>query len=170
VYRSSAKSDFAVAVSNPPNGPSQEIVAVRSHAPGGTTTTVSFYYTDPKSCFFAGHATIPNDTFHYDAQSSLLDVDFSQLPAGTLQFFFTSCPNEPAPTGAISVSWTATSSTRTSGETSNSFDGVTFHFAGTMVESVSTISGSIFGTTLDDPDQLSYIEQLHETEIEIVKN
>ena len=93
-----------------------------------------------------------------------------QLPAGTLQFFFSSCPNEPAPTGAISVAWTATSSERTSGENSNSFDGVTFRFVGTSVQAISTIAGSIFGTTLDDPLQLSYINQLHNTLVEIEKN
>jgi hypothetical protein len=85
-------------------------------------------------------------------------------------FFFTSCPSAPAPTGVISVSWTATSTQRTSGETSNTFEGVTFRFVGTSLQAVSAISGSIFGTVLDDPQELSYFNLLHNTLIVIEKN
>jgi len=49
VFRSSANNTFATAVSNPPGGPSQEVIAVRSEGPGGPTTTVSFYASSAES-------------------------------------------------------------------------------------------------------------------------
>jgi hypothetical protein len=168
---SRGNNSFATAVSNPPNGPSQEILAVRQLGPGGPTTSVNFYYTDPNGCFFAGHATVPNDTFQVNPKSALLDVDFSQLPPGTLEIFFGSCESEPAPTGAISVSWTAIGdSTRTSGTNSNSFDGFSFRFSGTSLEAPANISGTIFGTPLDDPQHISSINLLHEVGIFIEQN
>jgi hypothetical protein len=41
--------------------------------------------------------------------------------------------------------------------------GTTIRFAGTRVDSVASISGTLFGTTLVDPFELSYISASHDT-------
>jgi hypothetical protein len=170
IFRSPTNNTFAVASSNPPTGPSQQVSVVRTTGvSGGPITELGFYYVDPSGCFFAGFGSIPNQYFSVSATSASLAIDTSLLPAGTLQFFGT-CPDATPPSGIISVRWTATGSQRTSGTTSFSGGGTTIRFVGTRVDSVASISGTIFGTTLVDPFQLSYINANHETLIIMQRN
>ena len=113
VFKSSANTDFATAISNPTNGPSQLVAVSRSAGDGGGVTTfLGFYYTDPSGCFFSGYGTIPNRYFRLNAGSASLYLDTSTLPEGTLAYY-TTCPDADPPTGVIQVTWTATGSTRT---------------------------------------------------------
>ncbi len=170
IFRSPSNNTFAVASSNPETGPSQQVAVVRTiGASGGPITQLGFYYVDPNGCFFGGFGNIPNQSFNVSATSASLSIDTSVLPAGTIQFFST-CPDAVPPTGLISVTWTATGSQRTSGTTSFGGAGTTIRFVGTHVESVASISGTLFGTTLVDPFQLSYISATHSTLIIMQRN
>jgi hypothetical protein len=170
IFRSPSNNTFAVASSNPPTGPSQQVTVVRSTGvSGGPITQLGFYYVDPNGCFFAGFGLIPNQDFNVSSTSASLSIDTSLLPAGTLQFFGT-CPDAPTPSGIISVAWTATGAQRTSGTNSFSGGGTTIRFVGTRVDAVASISGTLFGTTLVDPFQLSYISATHNTLIIMQKN
>jgi hypothetical protein len=73
-------------------------------------------------------------------------------------------------TGLISVAWTATGSQGTSGTTSFGGAGTTIRFVGTRVDSVASISGTLFATTLVDPFQLSYISATRSTLIIMQRN
>ena len=170
VFRSSANNSFAFAISNPPGGPSQLVGVVRdSSTPGGPVTQLGFYYTDPNGCFFLGTGAIPSGAFHISAQSASLNLDLATLPPGTISFFAT-CPDVPPPNGVISVSWTGNGSTRTSGSNSVTQGNLTFRFVGTRVDEPSSISGTLFGTALVDPDHLSSISSLHNGVIVIERN
>jgi hypothetical protein len=170
VFRSGANNSFALAISNPPSGPSQLVGVVRDNStPGGPVTELGFYYTDPSGCFFLGTGAIPNDTFHVSAHSASLNVNLSTLPPGTISFFAT-CPDVPPPNGVISVSWTGNGSTRTSGSNSVTQGNLTFRFVGTRVDEPSSISGTLFGTALVDPNLFSSINLLHNSVIVIERN
>jgi hypothetical protein len=170
IFISRANNDFAVASSNPVNGPSQQVFVTRTTGvSGGIITQLSFYYVAPNGCFFGGFGQIPNQDFSFSAKSASLTIDTSSLPAGTIQFF-SSCPDATPPAGVISVRWTATGATRTSGTTSFSSGGTTIRFSGTRLDTVAAISGTIFGTTLIDPYQLSYLNADHNTGIFIQRN
>jgi hypothetical protein len=170
VFRSSANNSFAVAISNPPGGPSQLVGVVRDNStPGGPVTELGFYYTDPNGCFFGGTGAIPNDTFHISTSSASLYVDTSTLPPGTISFF-TSCPDAPPPSGVISVNWTPNGSTRNSGSHSITEGNLTFRFVGTSLDEPSNISGTLFGTALVDPNLSSAINLLHDGLIIIERN
>jgi hypothetical protein len=173
IFRSPNNNTFAVATSNPETGPSEQVTVVRTTGvSGGPITQLGFYYVDPNDpngCFFAGFGSIPNQYFSINATSASLSIDTSVLPAGTIQFFGT-CPDAVPPTGLISVTWTVTGSNRTSGTTSFSGGGTTIRFVGTHVESLVSMSGTIFGTTLVDPFDLSFISGSHSTLIVMQRN
>jgi len=165
IFVSRTNNDFAVATSNPDNGPSQQVTVTRTTGvSGGIITELGFYYVAPNGCFFAGFGQIPNQDFNFTPKSASLTIDTSSLPAGTIQFFGT-CPDATPPAGVISVQWTATSATRTSGTSVSSFGGTTIRISGTRLDTVAAISGTIFGTTLVDPFQLSYLNGDHTTTI-----
>lgn len=170
VFKSSANTDFATAVSNPTNGPSQLVAVSRSVGDGGRVTTfLGYYYTDPSGCFFSGYGTIPNQSFSFNAGSASLYLDTSTLPEGTLAYY-TTCPDADPPTGVIQVTWTATGSTRTAGASSSTYGNTTFRYTGTTLQNIVDMSGSLFGTALVDPYSLSYTSALHQNVIVIEHN
>src|SRR4051812_4333889 len=64
IFISRANNDFAVASSNPVNGPSQQVFVTRTTGvSGGIITQLSFYYVAPNGCFFGGFGQIPNQDF-----------------------------------------------------------------------------------------------------------
>jgi hypothetical protein len=136
---------------------------------GGIITELGFYYVAPNGCFFAGFGQIPNQDFNFTAKSASLTIDTSSLPAGTIQFFGT-CPDATPPAGVISVRWTATGATRTPGTSVSSFGGTTIRFSGTSLNTVTAISGTIFGTTLVEPFQLSFLNGDHNSTIIMQRN
>jgi hypothetical protein len=170
VMRFPANTDFAVALSNPTNGPSQLVAVSRSVGDGGGVTTfLGYYYTDPSGCFFSASGTIPNQSFSFNAGSASLYLDTSTLPEGTLAYY-TTCPDANLPTGVIQVTWTATGSTRTAGGSTSTFENITFHYTGTTLTNIVDMSGSLFGTTLVDPNSFSYTSALHQNVIRIEHN
>jgi hypothetical protein len=169
LYSFPTNTTFATAISNPPDGPSQGVFVTRTVVPSeGLTTFVSVYYTSPSGCFFAAGGYVPNTAFHVDANGATLNVDTNTL-GGTFETFFSTC-GETVPGGVISVAWTVTGSQRTSGSSAFQFGNITYRFTGTRREEVANINGTLFGTTLIDPYQISYISSLHNTVIVIERD
>jgi hypothetical protein len=167
LYSFPTNTTFATAISNPPEGPSQAVFVTRTVAPKeGLTTFVSVYYTSPSGCFFAAGGYVPNNAFLVNANGANLDVDTTNLGFET---FFSTC-GESAPSGVISVAWSVTGTQRTSGSSAFQFGNITYRFTGTRREDVSNITGTLFGVTLIDPLQFSYISSLHNTVIIIERN
>jgi hypothetical protein len=169
LYSFPTNTTFATAISNPPDGASQAVFVTRTVTPSvGLSTFVGVYYTSPSGCFFAAGGYVPNNAFHVDANGATLNVDTNTL-GGTFETLFSTC-GETVPGGVISVSWTVTGTQRTSGSTASEFGNITYRFTGTRREDVANITGTLFGTTLIDPYQLSYISSLHNTVIVIERN
>jgi hypothetical protein len=169
LYSFPTNTTFATAVSNPPDGPSQAVFVTRTVTQAvGLSTFVSVYYTSPSGCFFAAGGYVPNTAFHVDARGATLNVDTNTL-GGSFETFFSTC-GETVPSGVISVAWTVTGTQRTSGSSASQFGNITYRFSGTRREDVASINGTLFGTTLVDPFQLSYVSSLHNTVIIIERN
>lgn len=169
LYNFPTNTTFATAISNPPDGPSQGVFVTRTVVRSeGLSTFVAVYYTSPDGCFFAAGGYVPNTAFHVNANGATLNVDTNTL-GGSFETLASTC-GESVPTGVISVAWTTTGTERTSGSSAFEFGNITSRFTGTRREDVANINGTLFGTTLIDPYQFSYISSLHNTLIVIERD
>ena len=121
---------------------STSVFVTREKGKGAFVDTLSVMISGPSGFSFIT-GTLPKGALQITAKKASLDVDLSEIAVtDSLDF--------PAQ-GVVTVDWTATNVTRTSGSTKFQFDNVTANIVGTSTFADAITSGSVLGTPLVAP-------------------
>jgi hypothetical protein len=145
---------FATANATDATGTSTQVAVTRVKGKGAFVDTIFVGIFGPTGFSFI-QGTLPKNALQITATSASLDVDLSEITVtGSLNF-----PAE----GIVSVDWTATDVTRTSGNTKFESDNETVTIVGTSTFANATTSGSVLGTDLVAP--FGYLNVAHDSVI-----
>ena len=142
---------FAVATSNDDaTQTSTQVFVARVKGKGAFVDTISVQISGPAGFSFI-RGTLPKNALQITAAKASLDVDLSELTNIESQDF----PAE----GIVSVDWTATDVTRTSGNTKFESGNLKANIVGTATFAEAISSGSVLGTDLVNP--LAFLNVAH---------
>jgi hypothetical protein len=134
---------FAVATSNDDaTQTSIQVVVTREKGKGAFVDTIAVSISGPSGFSFI-QGTLPKNALQITAKKASLDVDLSEIAVTGSQDF-------PAQ-GIVTVDWTATDVTRTSGNTKFQSGNQSVNIVGTSTFADAVVSGSVVGTELVDP-------------------
>jgi len=123
--------------------PSTQVFVTRQKGKGAFVDTIFVGISQPGGSFSFITGTLPKGALQITAKKASLDVDLSEIAVTGFQDF----PAE----GVVSVEWTATGVTRTSGSTRFQSGNLTANIVGTSTFSDAITSGSVLGTALVAP-------------------
>jgi len=121
---------------------STSVFVTRVKGKGAFVDTIFVGISGPSGFSFIT-GTLPKNALQITAKTASLDVDLSEIAVTGSQDF-------PAQ-GVVSVDWTATNVTRTSGSTKFQSGNVTANIVGTSTFADAITSGSVLGTALVAP-------------------
>ena len=138
---------------------STEVVVTRQKGKGAFVDTIFVGISSPAGFSFI-QGTLPKNALQISATQASLDVDLSEIAViQSLDF--------PA-AGVVSVDWTSTGVTRTSGSTKFQSGNQTVNIVGTSTFADATTSGSVLGTDLVAPT--GFLNVAHESVIIHISN